>query len=124
MDGFRQGFCLRLDLPIHQIVKDRQANIRMVKGNKKMALANPRAVEEKLTKELRAKRMIGPFLGPVFLAYLISPLGLWAKKVPGMFRVKQDLSAPFEGVSVNSCIPMAEGTVTYHMANRAIQLIR
>ncbi len=41
VDGFMQGFRLRLDRQIHQIVKDRQANIRMVKGNNKMALTNP-----------------------------------------------------------------------------------
>ncbi len=87
VDVFRQGFHLRLDRPIHQLVKNRLANTRTVKGNNKMALINPRAVEEKLTKELRAKRMIGPFLGPVFPAYVISPLGLQAKKVPGKFRV-------------------------------------
>ncbi len=114
VDGFRRGFRLRLDQPIHQLVKDRLANIRTVKGNNKTALINPRAVEEKLTKELRAKRMIRPFLGPVFPAYVISPQGLRAKKVPGKFRVIQDLLAPFEGVSVNSYIPKAEGTVRYN----------
>ncbi len=98
MDGFRQGFRLRLEWPIHQIVKDRQANIRTAKWNNKTALTNPRAVEEKLPKELRAKRMIGPFLRLVFWAYMISPLGLRAKKVPGKFRVIQDLLAKFEGV--------------------------
>ncbi len=41
VDGFRQGFHLRLDRPIHQILKDRLANIRTVKGNNRMALANP-----------------------------------------------------------------------------------
>ncbi len=80
-------------------------------------------VEEKLTKELRAKRIIGPFLGPVFQAYMISPMKILAKKVPGKFRVILDLLAPFEGVSVNSCIPMDEGTVTYDMVNTSIQLI-
>ncbi len=32
--------------------------------------------------------------------------------------------APFEGVSVNSCIPMVEGTVTYYTVDTTIQLIR
>ncbi len=50
--------------------------------------------------KVRAKRMIRPFLEPVFPAYMISPLGLRAKKVPGKFRVIQDLMAPFKGVSV------------------------
>ncbi len=97
VDGFRLGFYLRLDRPIHQLVNDRLANIRTVKGNNKTALINPRAVEEKLTKEHRAKRMIGPFLRPIFPAYVISPMGFRAKKVPGKFRVIHDLSSPFEG---------------------------
>ncbi len=62
--------------------------------------------------------MIRPFLGSV------SPLALRAKKVLGNFRVIQDLLAQFEGLSVNSCIPTAEGTVTYDTVHTAIQLIR
>ncbi len=123
VEGFRQVFHLRLNQPIHQIVKDRHANSRMVKGNK-MALANPQVVEEKLMKGLRAKRMIGPFMWPFILAYVISPLGLWDKKVSGKFRIIQDLSAPFEGVSINACIPTAEGMVIYNKADTAIQLIQ
>ncbi len=78
----------------------------------------------KTNERAQSQKMIGPFLGLVFPAYVISPLGLQVKKVPGKFRVIQDLSAPFEGVSVNSCIPMVEGTVTYDMVDTGIQLIR
>ncbi len=119
VEGFRQVFHLRLNQPIHQIVKDRHANSRMVKGNK-MALANPQVVEEKLTKGLNDSALHVAF----FLAYVISPLGLWDKKVPGKFRVIQDLSAPFEGVSINACIPTAEEMVIYNKADTAIQLIQ
>ncbi len=124
VEGFRQGFRLRLDRTIPQVVYNRKSNARRVQGNNKTALSNPLAVEEKLKKELRAKRMIGPFLGPVFPDYVISPLGLGKKKVPGKFRVIHDLSAPFEGVSVNSCIPAEEGTVRYDMVDAAIHLIQ
>ncbi len=48
VNGFRQGFHLRLVRPMYQLVKDKLANIRTVKGNNKTALINPRAVEEKL----------------------------------------------------------------------------
>ncbi len=58
-----------------------------------------------MEKELSAKRIIGLFLGSVFPSYVILPLGLRKKKVPGKFRVIHDLSAQFEGISVNSCIP-------------------
>ncbi len=50
-----------------------------------MALTNPLVVGEKLEKELKAKRIIGPFMRPVFPAYFFSPLGLGAKKAPGNF---------------------------------------
>ncbi len=78
----------------------------------------------KLEKELSAKRMIGLFLGPVFPSYVISPLGLRNKKVPCKFRVIHDLSAPYEGISVNSCIPTRDGTVTYDTVDMTIQLIQ
>ncbi len=80
--GIREGFHLRLDRPVDQIVSDRRSNKRVVKGNNKTALGNPQAVEAKLEKEILAKRMIGPFLGPVFPSYVISPLGIWKKKFP------------------------------------------
>ncbi len=41
VDGFRQGFRLRLDRSIHLLVRDRTANARWVGGNK-TALANPK----------------------------------------------------------------------------------
>ncbi len=122
--GFREAFHLRLDRPVDQIASYRKSNKRVVKGNNKTAFDNPEAVDAKLEKELLAKRMIGPFLGPVFPAYVISPLGLRKKKVPGKFRVIHDLSAPFEGISVNSCIPTKDGTVTYDTVDTAIQLIQ
>ncbi len=81
VEGCREGFHLRLDRPVDQIASDRKSNKRVVKGNNKTALDNPESVEAKLEKELLAKRMIGPFLGPVFPAYVISPLGLRKKKV-------------------------------------------
>ncbi len=68
------------------------------------------------------RRMIGPFLRPVFPSYVISPLGLRKKKVPGKFRVIHDLSAPFEGISINSCIHTMDGTVMYDTIDTGIQL--
>ncbi len=48
VDGFRQGFCLRLDRSLHQLLSDRTANARRVGGNNKTTLANPKVVEAKL----------------------------------------------------------------------------
>ncbi len=81
-------------------------------------------MEAKLEKELLAKRMIGPFLGPDFPTYVISPLGLRKKKVPGKFGFIHDLSAPFEGITINSCISTKDGTVMYDTVDTAIQLIQ
>lgn len=44
VNGFREVFHLRLDRPIRQLVEDRTSNVRLIKGNNKTALANPRAV--------------------------------------------------------------------------------
>ncbi len=60
VEGFREGFHLRLDRPVDQLTSDRRSNKRVIKGNNKTALDNPQAVEDKLEKELLAKRMIGP----------------------------------------------------------------
>ncbi len=46
------------------------------------------------------------------------------KKVPCKFSVIHDLSAPFEGISLNSCIPTRDGIVTYDIMDMAIQLIQ
>ncbi len=124
VEGFREGFHLRLDRPVNQIASDRKSNKRVVKGNNKTALDNPEAMEAKLVKELFAKRMIGPFLWPVFPAYIISPLGLQKKKVSGKFRVIHNLSAPFESISVNSCIPTKDGAVMYDTVDTAIKVIQ
>ncbi len=124
VDVFRQGFHLRLDRPINQLTLDWKRNKRTVEGNNKMALSNSQCVKAKLEKELLAKRMIGPFLGLVFQAYVISPLGLRKKKFPGKFRVIHDLSVLFEGISVNSCIPTKDGTVTYETMDTATRQIQ
>ncbi len=112
VEGFRQGFHLRLNRPIDQITLDKKVNKSTLEGNN-----NPQAMEAKLEKVLLAKRMIRPFL-------VISPLGLRKKKVPGKFRVIHDLSAPFEGISVNSCILTRYRMVTYDTVDIAIQLIQ
>lgn len=53
VEGIRQLFHLRLDRPIHQLVKDRVGNVRSVKGNNKTELVNTQAVEAKFEKELK-----------------------------------------------------------------------
>lgn len=40
VEGFRQAFHLKLNLPIHQLVKDMVGNVWSIKGNNKMTLVN------------------------------------------------------------------------------------
>ncbi len=124
MSGFTHGFHLRLDSSVACICLDQLCNKQRVKSSHKSARVNPRAVEEKLTKELRAKCMIGLFAQSVFSHHVVSPLGLREKKMPEKFRVIHDLSAPFGGSSVNSYIPTEAGTVSYDTVDTAIALIQ
>ncbi len=122
--GFREGFHLRLDTSVEQIVMGIGRSMSRSKSNHKSARVYPMAVEEKLRKEHRAKRMIGPFPNPIFNYYVTSQLGLREKKTPGKFRLIHDLSAPFGEPSVNSHIPMEAGTVSYDTVDTAISLIQ
>ncbi len=45
VEGFRQGFHLRLDRPIDQITLDKKGNKRTIEGNNKTALSNQQAME-------------------------------------------------------------------------------
>jgi hypothetical protein len=124
VSGFRDGFRLRLDRPVGAIATaqywERAKGVR----NHQSALDHPRIVEEKLTKEIRAGRMLGPFPAPVFPRYCVSPLGLTKKKEPGKFRVIHDLSFPRGGGLVNDCIPKEAGSVSYDTVDTAVRLIQ
>jgi hypothetical protein len=124
VDGFRDGFRLFMDRSVKQACHDRITTNSLFKTNHKSATDNPDSVVQKIIKEVQAKLMIGPFPHPVFSHYIVSPLGLVKKKQPGKFRVIHDLSSPFRGVSVNSCIPKEAGSVSYHTVDTAVRLIR
>lgn len=80
------------------------------------ALQNPKAVSAKLSKELDAHRLAGPFSSPPFPIFRISPLGLVPKKVEGEFRLIHHLSYP-KGSSVYT-------TVSYTTVGNAIDLVK
>jgi hypothetical protein len=124
IDGFRDGFRLRMDRSVEQACHDRLSSKSKFKFNHKSATDKPQIVVDKIVKEVQAKRMIGPFPKPIFRHYIISPLGLVKKKQQGKFRVIHDLSSPFKGVSVNSTIPKEAGAVSYHTVDTAVRLIR
>jgi len=72
--------------------------------NLKSAMDNPTSVNNKLSKELAAGRIVGPYDTPPFETFRVSPLGIVPKKLPGEFRLIHHLSYP-EGLSVNDGIP-------------------
>jgi len=107
-DGFKTGFSGR---------------VHTSPGNNLSSLArHPDTVRTKLTKELRAGRLAGPFDTPPFPNLIISPLGLVPKHKPGEFRVIHHLSFP-PGSSVNDGIPDHLATVCYATIDTAMQYI-
>ena len=91
--------------------------------NLKSAKDNPTSVTEKLSKELTAGRIVGPFDVPPFDPFRVSPLGIIPKKSLGEFRLIHHLSYP-AGSSVNDGIPKELATMRYATIDDAIRLIK
>ena len=87
------------------------------------ALENPQVVDMKLSKELAACRIVGPFTSPPFPSFRVSPLGVVPKKVQGDFRLIRHLSFP-KGRSVNDGIAAEDTSVRYATIADAIRLIK
>lgn len=51
-------------------------------------------VRAKITKEVKASRVVGPFLEPPVPNLQVSPLDVVPKKTPGEFRLIHHLSFP------------------------------
>ena len=75
--GFTMGFPLHYEGP----------HFSCHSNNLLPAIQNPTAVDAKLSKELDAQRLAGPFSSPPFPVFRVSPLGLVPKKVEGEFRL-------------------------------------
>ena len=88
--GFMFGFPLHFDGP----------RCFQEAPNLLSTLQNPAAVNAKLSKELDAHRLAGPFSSSPFPGFRVSPLGLAPKKVEGEFRLIHHLSYP-RGSSLN-----------------------
>lgn len=80
-------------------------------------------LQNKIDKEIEAKRVSGPFLSPPFPTIQVSPLGLIPKKASNDFRLIQHLPYP-EGNSMNSHIPKEMTTVSYQSIYTAVALIK
>jgi hypothetical protein len=63
---------------------------------------NMKTLTDKITKEVLAGRVAGPFQSLPFINNQISPLGLVPKKCPGEFHIIHHLSYP-EGSFINNC---------------------
>ena len=115
VEGFANGFSIRYSGPDN----------RQQAPNLKTAINNPQVVDSKLAKEVGAGRLSGPFQEPPFDSYVISPVGVEPKKVPGEFRLIHHLSFPRgRGWSVNGGIPEAESSVKYASIDDAVAIIQ
>ena len=91
--------------------------------NLKSAIARPDVVSDKLTKEINAGRIAGPFRKPPFPNMFCSPLGIVPKKNPSEFRLIQHLSFP-RGSSINDFIPSDFSSVSYATISDAISSLK
>lgn len=80
-------------------------------------------VRQKISKEVQAGRVVGPFASLPLPNLQVSPLGLVPKKVPGEFRLIHHLSFP-EGSSVNDRIPAELCSVRYTSVDQAVSMVR
>ena len=67
----------------------------------------------KLSKELAANRLAGPFDAPPFANFRVSPLGVVPKKTSGEYRLIRQLSYPNGDYSLNDGISSDYSTVNY-----------
>ena len=111
VNGFEEGFSL-CHTTLAKFVSS--SNARILSHAKDV-------VQTKLSKELSAGRIAGPFDVPPFSPFQISPLNLREKKVPGTYRLLHNLSFPYDETSVNANIPQSEKTVKMSTVGDAIQ---
>ena len=111
--GFTYGF--RIDSSAFKHI-DSNKNARTTK-------IQPDIVTQKIGQEVLSGRISGPYINSPYEKFVISPLGLRAKKVPGQFRVIHDLSYPYDENSVNANIPREAATVQYATIVDAIKYV-
>jgi hypothetical protein len=116
ISGFTNGFCLKFSSP----------PFNAMHANHKSARDNPVAVRSLISTELAAGRIADPFSSPPFVNFVVSPLGLVPKKVPGAFRLIHDLSYPKFGTtpSVNSGIDETDAAVSYETFDDVVQMVQ
>ena len=111
--GFTEGFSIHFDGDLTEIVSK----------NLLSAIQQSAVVEAKLSKEIDAGRIAGPFQTPPFPKFRVSSLGVVPKKVPGEFRLIHHLSYP-KGLLVNDGILHEYSSVSYSNIEDAIRFIK
>ena len=111
--GFKFGF------PLHF----RGDRISFFANNLISAQQNPEIVSAKISKELAAGRLAGPFDSPPLPNFRVSPLGVVPKKAPGEYRLIHHLSFP-RGASVNDGISTDDTSVQYARVDDAVTMIK
>ena len=91
--------------------------------NLKSVIARPDIVRDKLTKEINAGRIAGPFRKPPFPNMFCSPLRIVPKKNLLEFRLIQHSSFP-RGSSINEFIPSEISSVSYATISDAISSLK
>ena len=87
------------------------------------AQQNPEIVSAKISKELAAGRLAGPFDTPPFSNFRVSPLGVVPKKAPAEYRLIHHLSFP-RGASVNDGISTEDALVQHARVDDAVAMIK
>lgn len=109
LQGFTQGFHLGYSGP----------RAPSSAPNLKSCQEHPDIVQTKLSIELAAHRIVGPFDSPPFSTLRISPIGLVPKKGHNQFRLIHHLSYP-QGMSVNDSIDPQFSSVQYATFDDAV----
>ena len=115
IEGFSKGFKIEYHGP--ENVKMRSRNLRLNGVGNKTILWN------KIMKEVKLKRYVGPFQQIPFETYIQSPIGLVPKDNRKNVRLIFHLSHPQkDGMSVNANTPCDKCSVSYPDFSRAIEL--
>ncbi|XP_067323909.1 uncharacterized protein [Anolis sagrei] len=113
LQGFSHGFRIPAVGP----------RLACLSPNLKSVIGLEAIVKQKIDKEVREGRVLGPFPEPPTPHFRVSPLGIVPKKAAGEYRLIHHLSYP-KGDSVNDAIPDEQCSVSYTSFDAAVRLLR
>ena len=112
-----QGFSVGFKVGYHGLISNISSR------NSSSVSKNPSVARSKIRDELSLNRLDGPFRDPPFDNFIISPLAVRQKRNSHKHRLLHNLSAPYDGSSVNFNIPDDHAKVKYQTIRDAIQII-